>query len=78
MNTTTFLAQMKEVLDINDRELSLDDVFTNYDEWDSLAYLSTIAMIDDEYGIIIGAAEFKQLKTLGDLAKAIERLSNEG
>ncbi len=78
MNTTVFLNQMKEVLDIDDRELSLDDVFINYDEWDSLAYLSTIAMIDDEYGIIIGAAEFKQLKTLGDLAKAIERLTNEG
>lgn len=72
MDTTAFLEQMKDVLDVDDRELDLNDVFTEYDEWDSLAYLSTIAMIDDEYGVVINANEFRQLKTLGDLVKAIE------
>lgn len=72
MDTQAFLDQMKDVLDIEDRELSLDDEFKRYDEWDSLAYLSTIAMIDDEYGIVISAAEFRSLVTLGDVVKAIE------
>lgn len=72
MDTQAFLDQMKDVLDIEDRELSLDDEFKSYDEWDSLAYLSTIAMIDDEYGIVISAAEFRTLITLGDIVKAIE------
>ena len=72
MDTQAFLDQMKEILDIEDRELSLDDEFKEYDEWDSLAYLSTIAMIDDEYGVVISAAEFRELKTLGDIVKAIE------
>lgn len=72
MDTQAFLEQMKETLEIEDRELSLDDDFKSYDEWDSLAYLSTIAMIDDEYGVVISAAEFRTLTTLGDIAKAIE------
>lgn len=72
MDTQAFLEQMKETLEIEDRELSLDDEFKAYDEWDSLAYLSTIAMIDDEYGVVISAAEFRTLTTLGDIAKAIE------
>ena len=72
MDTQAFLDQMKDVLDIDDRELSLDDEFKSFDEWDSLAYLSTIAMIDDEYGIVINAAEFRTLTTLGDIVKAIE------
>lgn len=72
MDTQAFLDQMKDVLDIEDRELSLDDEFKSYDEWDSLAYLSTIAMIDDEYGVVISAAEFRTLTTLGDIVKAIE------
>lgn len=72
MDTQAFLDQMKDVLDIEDRELSLDDEFKSYDEWDSLAYLSTIAMIDDEYGVVISAAEFRTLVTLGDIVKAIE------
>lgn len=72
MDTQAFLDQMKDVLDIEDRDLSLDDEFKSYDEWDSLAYLSTIAMIDDEYGVVISAAEFRTLTTLGDIVKAIE------
>lgn len=72
MDTQAFLNQMKDILDIEDRELSLDDEFKGFDEWDSLAYLSTIAMIDDEYGVVINAAEFRELKTLGDIVKAIE------
>lgn len=72
MDTPAFLEQMKDILVIEDRELSLDDEFKSYDEWDSLAYLSTIAMIDDEYGVVIDAAEFRTLVTLGDIVKAIE------
>lgn len=72
MDTQAFLDQMKDVLDIDDRELSLDDEFKTFDEWDSLAYLSTIAMIDDEYGVVISSTEFRTLTTLGDIVKAIE------
>lgn len=72
MNTETFIEQMKDLLDIEDRELSLNDEFKGYAEWNSLAYLSTIAMIDEEYDVIISASEFRQLQTLGDIVKAIE------
>ena len=72
MDTQTFLQQLKEVLEIEDRELSLNDKFKEYDEWDSMAYLSTIAMIDVEYGVVISAAEFRQLNTVDDIVKAIE------
>lgn len=72
MDTQTFLDQMRDTLDIEDRELNLDDEFRSYDEWDSLAFLSTIAMIDDEYGVVIKATEFRELVTLNDIVKAIE------
>lgn len=72
MDKMTFLNQMKEALEIEDRELSLEDKFRELPEWTSLAYLMTIAMIDDEYSVIITADEFKQLNTIGDIAKAIE------
>ena len=72
LDTAQFLELMKETIEIEDRELSLDDKFRDMDEWTSLAYLSTIAMIDDEYNVIIDAAEFRQLETIGDIAKAIE------
>ena len=66
-----FIAQMQEILEIEDRTLSLDEKFRELPEWSSLAYLSTIAMIDDEYNVIISAADFRELQTLGDIARAI-------
>lgn len=71
MDTTQFLELMKETLDL-ETELTLDVKLRELDEWDSLAYLSTIAMIDDEYDVVISANDFKELETLGDIAKAIE------
>lgn len=72
MDAAQFIDQLKEVLEMEDEELTLDTEFRSLELWDSLAYLSTIAMIDDEYGVIVSAAEFNTLKTVGDIAKAIE------
>lgn len=66
-----FIEQLKEALEIEDRELSMDDEFRDYEEWNSLAYLSVIAMLDEEYNIQIEEFEFRQLKTIGDLYSVI-------
>lgn len=66
-----FLKKFAEVLEIEDRELSLTDNFREYEEWDSLAFLSVIAMIDEEYDVLIEGKDFKKLETLGDIVNAI-------
>ena len=71
MNTDTFLEQMQETLEF-EAELTLDTKFRELDEWTSLAFLSTIAMIDDEYDVVISANEFKSLETIADIVAAIE------
>lgn len=65
-----FLENLKEALEIDDRDLDLTDIFRDYDEWDSLAYLSVIAMYDDEYDVQIEEVEFKKLITVADLFNA--------
>lgn len=67
-----FIENVKEALDIEERQLALEDEFRSYDEWSSLAFLSMIAMIDDEYDVVLDANKFKTLITLGDVLKAIE------
>jgi len=67
-----FLQKFKEVLEVSDRDLSLTDHFRNYEEWDSLAFLSLIAMIDEEYDVIIDGKDFKQLETVADIQQAIK------
>lgn len=71
-----FLEKLKEALEIEDRELVLTDKFREYPEWNSLAFLSVIAMIDEEYDVIIEGKDFRKLETVGDIISAIkERLS---
>ena len=67
MEIKDFIEQLKEVLEVEDRELNPNDEFRNYDEWDSLVYLSVIAFLDEEYDIQIEEAEFKKLNTVEDL-----------
>lgn len=67
-----FLTKFREVLEIEDRELQLEDNFREYEEWNSLVFLSLIAMIDEEFDVIIEGRDFKQLKTNADIIEAIK------
>ncbi|MFY8165507.1 MAG: acyl carrier protein [Sediminibacterium sp.] len=67
-----FLVHIKEVLEIENREILLTDIFRDYDEWDSLALLSLIAMLDDEYGVAIEEKVLKTLLTLEDLYQEVQ------
>jgi len=73
IDNNKFVSQFKEVLDIESQEIGLDLEFRNMEEWDSLALLSVIAMIDDEYDIIIKGNSFKELKTIGDIIDYINK-----
>lgn len=72
-----FLASFKEALQIEDREISLIDVFRNYKEWDSLGRLSLIAALDEEFDLQIENKEFDKLLTVGDLLNEVELKTNK-
>lgn len=67
-----FINAFKEALEI-EGEVALTDTFRDYDEWDSLARLSLIAMLDDEFDVQIEDSEFEQLETVGDLIEAVQK-----
>ena len=52
--------------------MTVETEFRNVDEWDSVSYLSLIAMLDEEYDIQIEMSEFKKLRTIGSIAEYIE------
>ena len=53
-------------------ELTVYTVFKSLDEWTSLAALSVIAMIDDEYEVSINGNDIRNLETIGDLFELIK------
>ena len=48
----------------------MKDEFRSYEEWNSIAYLSIIAFMDEEYDTQLEEAEFKKLKTVQDMYDA--------
>ena len=62
-----FIALFKDALENEDLEINMSDNFRDYDEWDSLTLLTVIAMIDEEYEVVIEGETFDKLETVEDL-----------
>ena len=67
-----FIELFAEALERED-EIKMEDEFRDYKEWSSIAYLSVIAMMDEEYDVQIEEAEFKQLRTVQALYDACKK-----
>ncbi|MGE9293126.1 MAG: acyl carrier protein, partial [Puniceicoccales bacterium] len=52
-------------------QLTAETRFRELEQWDSLAFLSILAMIDGEYGVEIPGDELLAAGTLGKLSEAV-------
>jgi len=68
-----FLEAFKEALELEDVNINWSDAFRDYDEWDSIARLSLIAFLDEEFDIQIEDEEFEKLKTVEELWQSVEK-----
>ncbi|KAF0200333.1 MAG: acyl carrier [Bacteroidetes bacterium] len=66
-----FIELFKETLEIEEDIVNTETKFRELEQWDSLAFLSVIAMIDEEYDIVIEGNDFKKLVTVNDLIEEI-------
>lgn len=64
-----FLELFAEVLDREEDEdpLKLRDRLEDFEMWDSLAVISLVSMLDDEYEIIMGRKDLEKMKTIQDI-----------
>lgn len=69
-----FIAALKNAMERED-DINLTDEFRGYDEWDSLAYLEVIAMLDEDFGVEIETEDFKKLITVEDLISEVQKRS---
>lgn len=62
-----FLEIFKEALEIEDEQVQMNDVMSDFDTWDSMSRLSLIALLDEHFEIEISDDEFESMKTVEDL-----------
>jgi acyl carrier protein len=65
-----FCEQMAVILDV--ATVKESDVLADFEAWDSLSVLSTIALLDSDYGVNLTAMDLKDARTVADLWKAAE------
>lgn len=69
------IEQLQELLEID--SIDLTKKFNDYDEWDSLASLSIIALLDSDYGITLknlDLIEFKNIQAFCDFVLANKKM----
>jgi acyl carrier protein len=67
-----FLNLVADILNREENSISYQDDFREYNEWDSLAALSFLAMLNEEYEVIISRRDFDNMITLEQIYQYIE------
>ena len=74
MTINEFIEKFAEAVEIEDATmLSPTTEFRNLKEWGSLAYLSVIALLDEEFDVQIEMADFKKLNTIQEIFDACNK-----
>ncbi|MDE6803668.1 MAG: acyl carrier protein [Muribaculaceae bacterium] len=73
MEIKEFVANFANQFDETDpTEITADTLFHDLDEWSSLTALSIIAMVDEEYDVILKGDDIKKAKTVEDLFETVK------
>lgn len=62
-----FILKLEELFELTNGSIGIDDNFREYEVWDSLALLSLMAMLEDEYSTTIPRDEFQKINTIHEL-----------
>lgn len=63
---------LADILELDEEEIHRDLVLADCDTWDSVAILSVISVINEQFNRFPSAAEIRQYKTVGDLMDAMK------
>ena len=73
MELKSFIENVKEQFEEEYDNFGADTRFRELDEWSSLLSLSIIAMVDDEYDVVIKADDIKSCTTVEDLFNLVNQ-----
>jgi acyl carrier protein len=72
MTRDDFIAEFAALLDVDPELLRSDTDLKSIEMWDSVAYLSAMVLIDQEFGITMRAEALAKVVTFQDILKVVE------
>lgn len=65
--------EFKDILELEEENLTAEDNFREFDNWDSIAALSVMAYLDEEFNFSIKAEDFKKINTINQLENLMNK-----
>lgn len=72
MDFKEFLAEMADLLEVEVEDLN-DDFELNSENFDSVGVVSTIALIDEHFDVIVSGKALAEAKTMGEIMELIKK-----
>lgn len=72
MNRKEFLNALEQIMELDPNTLKGDEVLVDMGEWDSISFLSVIAMADEKLDIIIQGDKLENIQKVSDLIALVE------
>ena len=67
------IAILEEIMEVEEGTLTTETLLSNIEEWDSVSFLSFMAMMDEKFGKVVTGSEIKAKETIADLMALMEK-----
>ena len=67
------LALLEDMLELEEGDLTVDKALDDIDEYDSMAKLSLIVLMEDEFGVKLTGDVIKGFETVGDIVELMNK-----
>ena len=67
------LAMLEDMLELEEGDLTVDKALEDIDEYDSMAKLSLIVLMEDEFGVKLTGDVIRGFETVGDILKLMNK-----
>ena len=67
------LALLEDMMELDEGDLTVDKALDDIDEYDSMAKLSLIVLMEDEFGVKLTGDMIKGFETVGDIVALMNK-----
>lgn len=67
------IAVLEDLMEVDEGTLTSETLLSNIEEWDSVSFLSFMAMMDEKFGKVVTGSEIKTKETIADLMALMEK-----
>jgi acyl carrier protein len=73
MDPKDFLSEIENLLEVDPGSLTMETKIQSHEKWDSLAFVSFLAIADATYGVKVAPDELRKAETVADLMKLVDK-----